>query len=112
MRISFSPQRREGTLEVSKTGELLTVNGHLFDLSGVPEGASLPPDAITGDWFAGPVERVDGELRLTLLLPHGPNPSQAVAFPLPVTVTSDGPVDVPFDPPSPEPEPETPEGEV
>ncbi|WP_295808871.1 hypothetical protein [uncultured Nitratireductor sp.] len=106
MRISFSPQRRDTTLELSRAGDVLTINGDPFDFSGVPEGASLPQEAIAGNWFVGPVERVAGQLRMTLVLPHGPNPSPAVAFPEALNVTSDGAIDVPFDPPPPEPEPE------
>lgn len=98
MRISFSPQRRDDTLTVSKTGENLLINGDPIDLSVIPDGATLPAGAIDNEWIAGPVERIGGVLHVTLLLPHGPNPSQAVAFPEPITVTSDGPVAVPHDP--------------
>lgn len=31
----------------------------------------------------------------TLTLPHGPNPSKAVAFPEPITVVADGKVELP-----------------
>ena len=95
MIISFSPQRREGTLSVSKSGDILTVNGMLIDLSGIPNGATLPARAIDSEWIAGPIERVDGVLHVTLTLPHGTKPSQAVAFPEPVVATGDGPITVP-----------------
>lgn len=97
MRISFSPQRRDDDLIVAKHGDTLTVNGDQIDLSVIPDGATLPAAAIDCEWIAGPVERIDGVLHVTLILPHGPNPSQAVAFPAPITVTGDGPVDVPRD---------------
>lgn len=103
MRISFSPQRRDDTLTVSKAGDVLTINGEPFDLSCVPDGATLPVEAIDSDWIVGPVERIDGVLHITLLLPHGPDPSQAVASPEPMTVTEDGPIDVMF---VPDPEPQ------
>lgn len=107
MRISFSPKRRDDTLTVSKTGDVLTVNGTVLDFSGLPDGATLPMEAIDCEWVFGPVQRIDGEIHITLRLPHGPNPSQAVAFPQPITVTTDGPIAVPHDPvPEPEPEPE------
>ena len=95
MRISFSPQFRDDTLAVSRQGDILTVNDMSFDLSAIPEGATLPAEAIGSEWFAGTIERIDGVLHMTLLLPHGPNPSQEVAFPEPITVLSDGPVPVP-----------------
>ena len=47
--------------------------------------------------LVGRVEKVDGEVCLTLILPHGQNPSRAVAFPEPITVTEDGPIEVPHD---------------
>lgn len=97
MQISFSPQRRNEPLQLSKTGDVLTVNGVSFDFSIVPEGATLPVDAIDSGWFAAPVERVEGELHVSLILPHGPNPSQAVAFPQPIIVNEDGPIAVPSD---------------
>lgn len=97
MHISFSPQRRGDVLIVSKVGDVLTINGDTIDLSAIPEGATLPAGAIDSEWIAGPVERIDGVLHLTLLLPHGPDPSSAVAFPEPILVVSDGPVAVPID---------------
>lgn len=98
MIISFSPCRCDDTLTVSRAGDVLTINGDPVDLSPVPEGATLPAGAIDNEWIVGPVERIDGVLHLTLLLPHGPDPSPAVAFPEPITVTGDGPVAVPQDP--------------
>ena len=95
MQIKFNPQRRDDTLTVAKQGDALIVNGIEYDFSVVPEGATLPADAIDSDLFSGPVERINGELVLTLTLPHGPNPSQAVAFPEPITVVEDGKVELP-----------------
>ena len=110
MHITLSPVRMDETLTASLAGDVLTLNGVEFDLSPLPEGATLPAEAIASDWIVGPVSRIDGELHLTLRLPHGQNPSQAVAFPEPVTVTVDGPIDLPFDPPAePEPLPDMPE---
>lgn len=99
MHITFSPQWRDASLSLSKFGDVLMVNGEEFDLSVVPDGATLPQDAISSDWFAGPVERIGGELHISVVLPHGPNPSQAVAFPQPITVNADGPIEVPSDEP-------------
>lgn len=95
MQIKFNPQRRDDSLTVVKQGDTLIVNGIEYDFSTVPEGATLPADAIDSDLFSGPVERVNGEIVLTLTLPHGPNPSKAVAFPEPITVVEDGNVELP-----------------
>lgn len=98
MQIKLSPVRLDEKLEVTVVGDVITLNGQDFDFSQLPEGATLPAEAIGSEWFVGPVERIAGELHLTLLLPHGPNPSQAVAFPEPLTVTKDGVIELPSDP--------------
>lgn len=95
MQIKFNPQRRDDTLEVEKYGDVLFVNDTKYDFTSIPEGATLPADAIDSDLFSGDVERINGELVLTLTLPHGPNPSKAVAFPEPITVVADGKVELP-----------------
>jgi len=98
MRINLSPQNFAGTLTATRAGDVLTLNGQAFDFGPLPDGATLPAEAIVSDWIIGPVSRIDGVLHLTLRLPHGPNPSQAVAFPAPLTVLEDGPIPLPFDP--------------
>lgn len=103
MHIKLSPVRTDKTLTATLSGDMLTLNGQAFDFGPLPDRATLPAEAIDSEWIVGPVERIDGELHLTLRLPHGPNPSQAVAFPEPIHVTEAGPIALPFDP---EPEPE------
>ncbi len=98
MHISFSPQRRDDALTASKAGDVLTVNGVALDFGGLLDGATLPAGAIDCGWIVGPVERINGDVHITLLLPHGPAPSRAVAWPEPITVTVDGPIAVPVDP--------------
>jgi len=96
MIIKFSPQRRDDTLSLSKAGEVLTVNGKDFDFSRLGNGETLPGSAVDSDFICGDVERSDdGELIIPVILPHGANPSHAVAFPDPVNVTDDGPVTLP-----------------
>ena len=95
MHISFSPMRRDDTLEVSKTGDVLTINGATYDFSPLPDGGMLPREAVDCEWLASDVERIDGEIHLTLILPHGPNPPPEAAFPDPITVSTDGPITLP-----------------
>lgn len=94
MKLEFSPVRSEAVLTASVSGDVLTVNGEAFDFSALPEGATLPRDAVLGDWLASDVERRAGEVCLTLFLPHGSNPPPETAFPAAVVV-SGGPVPVP-----------------
>ncbi|MBV4552261.1 hypothetical protein HU742_014035 [Pseudomonas sp. SWRI102] len=96
MRIILSPQRRDDTFEVTKAGDVLTVNGEGFDFSPVGEGDTLPREAINSIWFAGPVDRTQGELILTLLFPIPRNYSQAQAFPAPLENVPEGPVVFPL----------------
>jgi hypothetical protein len=98
MKIIFSPQRRDGTLELEKSqGNRLRINGELFNFNPLSPGDVIPAGTVPSDWIIGPVEHVGGHVTLTLILPHGPNPSQAVAFPAPVIVTEDGDISVPHD---------------
>lgn len=95
MRIDLVPMRSDARLLLARTGDVLTINGEEFDFTPLPEGATLPAEAIDSDWFAGPVERIGGRLRLTLILPHGPRAPEATRFPAPLEVERDGPVPVP-----------------
>lgn len=101
MQITLSPVRMDETLAASMVGDVLLLNGQAFDFTQLPEGATLPAEAISSHWIVGPVKRIDGEIHLTLILPHGPNPSPAVAFPEPIRVTKAGAVKLPFDAPQP-----------
>lgn len=95
MNINLTPQRRDDTLTVVKQGDILFLNGTMFDFSLLMDGATLPASAIDSPWFAGPVERIGGELHISLIVPHGAAPSEAVAFPQPLENVPDGPVGLP-----------------
>lgn len=95
MQITLIPQRRATPLTLSRSGDALTFNGEVFDFAPLPEGATLPPEAIGSDWFAGPVEREGGELRLALVVPHGAEAPRETLFPAPLVLTGDGPVALP-----------------
>lgn len=99
MRISFTPQRRDDTLTVTREGDVLTINGEVYDFSALPNGGLLPVEAISSDWIVSDVVRTDAGLALTLLLPHGPAPSAAVAFPQVLVNPGNGVLAIPFDPP-------------
>lgn len=97
MIISFLPQRRDGELSASIVGDILTINGESFDFTDLPEGGTLPAGHVPSEWISGPVERIAGSVRLSLINPHGPNPSGAVAFPTPLIDPHNGPLDIPVD---------------
>jgi hypothetical protein len=94
MQISFSPMRRGDTLMLSKSGDVLTINDEAFDFSGLPDGATLPREAVTCEWLASDVERIDGVIHLTLILPHGAQAPAETLFPA-LTIATDGDIAVP-----------------
>ena len=96
MILKLSPQRRDDTLTISKSGDAITVNGVTYDFSPLPDGATLPREAIDCEWICGNVERVNGELVIPILLPHGPDASEAARFPEPLSVANDGQVVLPI----------------
>ena len=95
MNITLTPQRRDDTLTVIKSGETLTINGTAFDFSVIPDGATLPAGAVSCPYLTGNVKRINGVLHLTLLLPTGPNASHAANFPAPIINPADGALELP-----------------
>lgn len=95
MQVSFIPQRRADSLSLSVSGDTLIINDEPFDLSGIPEGATLPRAAVACSWLASDIERINGVLQLTLILPHGADAPPQTLFPQPITITADGPVLLP-----------------
>lgn len=81
MYIKLSPVRRDERLIARVDGDTLTVNGVVIDFSDLPEGALLPVGAIKNEWVAGEVTRLNGEIRLTLVLPHGAVAPMNTLFP-------------------------------
>lgn len=99
MRINLSPRNWDAPLRVLKYGDVLTINGTKYGFTSIPEGGSLPASATDCAFLEGDISRVNGELHLTLILPHGSNPSREVAFPVPLLEVRDGEVPLPFDEP-------------
>jgi hypothetical protein len=96
MHITLSPMRRNDQLTLSKFGDVLTINGEAFDLSAIPDGATLPRAAVACDWLASDIERIGGVLHLTLILPHGTDAPLETTFPEPLYIGDDGPVLLPL----------------
>lgn len=97
MQISFSPQRRDDALTLERTApDHIRINGELFNFGPLADGDEIPASAVPCEWINGPVQRINGEIHLTLILPHDASPSEEVAFPEPITVTENGPIAVPF----------------
>lgn len=100
MKISFSPQgnRTDILASLERQGDTLIINGESYDLSVIPDGATLPDagQATGCDLIVGSIERIDGVLHITLLLPYSTMPQpQSVLFPEPIHATQDGPITLP-----------------
>lgn len=96
MQIKLSPQRSDIRLTLEKQNQTLIINGERFDFKELPDGATLPNDAIQSDFIISDVERIDGVLHLAILLPHGANAPHETRFPEPIEVTEDGVITLPL----------------
>lgn len=106
MHITLSPVRHDFRMMAEVHGDRIVIDNIepepiTLDFTDLPEGAMLPEGATGCQWIVGPVRRIDGEIHLTLLLPHGPIPLNAppevlaVTHPEPILVTADGPIKLP-----------------
>ena len=95
MILTFSPVRMDESLSLHRKGDVLTVNGEIFDLGPLPEGGVLPAEATGCPWITGEVTRAGGALRVMLILPHGADAPPDTLFPVPLTLAADGPVALP-----------------
>ena len=92
MKIKLSPTRMDEQLAASVSGDSITVNGTRINFGPLLNGETLPNEAINNKWIAGDAHRIDGEIHLTLALPHGATAPQETRFPaaydVPMTVSS------------------------
>jgi hypothetical protein len=93
--LTLSPVRMDDTLTASVAGDVLTLNGEPLDFGPLPNGATLPREAVDNPWIAGDLSRdMAGVLTVPLILPHGGNAPEETRFPAPVDA-GDGPVPLP-----------------
>lgn len=95
MILRFSPVRADEQLNVSRQGDMLTVNSVALDFARLSEGATLPVEAIGSSNFVAPVERVDGTLVISLRLPHGVDAPESARFPADIVNPEDGQISLP-----------------
>ncbi|MNP18894.1 Caudovirales tail fiber assembly protein [compost metagenome] len=73
----------------------MNINGLTIDLASLADDSSLPVSAINSPWLAAPIQRVDGQLVLTLYLPNSPESTEAERFPRDLVDVPDGRVALP-----------------
>ncbi|MCV0348445.1 MAG: hypothetical protein K5863_00080 [Nitratireductor sp.] len=92
MHIVLSPQWRTEPLQVTKQGDVLTINGEAFDFSSLPEGAEIAdvPSEFVVCAAEHPVERVGGKIFIALIRPYGAKSPAADARSLVLEDAADG----------------------
>ncbi|MDI3274888.1 hypothetical protein [Pseudomonas sp. AL03] len=105
MNIRIYGQRFEDGIALSaeKRGEALILNGVEYDFSPLLEGATLPVQAISSEWFIGDATREGGVLTLHVRYPIPANFSPEQATPRDLVDLPDGPVAFPQALPDPDP---------
>lgn len=94
MKITFSPQRSDESLELSVEGDVLSVNGAPLDFGPLAEGFELPASAVGNSFVVGMVRRVNGEIEVMVRLPHDRKPGFDVSQ-YPVVHQFTGEIEVP-----------------
>jgi hypothetical protein len=97
MIINLVSTRSDASLEIFKRGDSLTINGVALDFGPLPDGATLPAEAVDCEWINDAVERVNGNLIVTITMPVGPCGGQASWYPASITNPPDGRVSLPTD---------------
>lgn len=95
MIINLSPQRSDKRLNLEREQDTLIINSERFDFKELPDGATLPNEAIQSEVIVSDVERIEGVLHITVLMPHGANAPHETRFPEPIEVTEDGVITLP-----------------
>ncbi len=95
MIIKLSPAGYDVELKVTKAGDTLIINGVALDFTQLEDGSTLPADAVGSEWVTRTVERIYGELIVTLTLPHVADAPESVRYPADIFNPADGPVHLP-----------------
>lgn len=95
MIFKLSPVRSNAHLSVVQEGDVLTLNGQVMDLSPLAEGATLPKEAVSSPFVIAPIERVHGNLVVTLMLPHAADAPESARFPADIYRHENGAVILP-----------------
>lgn len=83
IKLNFSPVRADEKTSASLSGTTLTVNDEAFDLSDIPDGATVNHPIIQN------ATRNGDDYELTLMITHGPNAPHETRFHEPVEVTTE-----------------------
>jgi hypothetical protein len=93
--LDFEPVRMDEKLAIDVRGDVLKLNGKTLDFGPLPEGGTLPWAAIGCPWIGSDARREGGQVRVTVILPCGPDAPHERRFMATRHVSDDGPVKLP-----------------
>ena len=82
-------------LDVSVSGDTITINGEVIDLSGLADGDKLFGSAVDHPLVVGIIERNGTEITIPILFPIAYGASLDARFPDDIVMVTDGPVILP-----------------
>ena len=82
-------------LDVSVSGDTITINGDVIDLSGLADGDKLFGSAVDHPLVVGIIERNGPEITIPILFPITYGASLNARFPADIVMVADGPVILP-----------------
>ncbi|MGK4476339.1 hypothetical protein [Aeromonas molluscorum] len=82
MKLKFIPIRKDDHLRAFVNGDVLILNGVSLDFSPLTDGGTLPAFAVNSEWIASGITRINGEVHLSIFIPHGANAPQETRYPL------------------------------
>lgn len=89
-KIKFSPQHSSAKLTIAKSNNVLTINGISYDFTPLNDGDEIPPEAIDSDVIVGGIEKVDGIVNLTIIMPYSDAAApDHIRFPEPLMLIKD-----------------------
>ena len=100
IKLTFVPRRADSATALEISGSILTVGGEDYDLSDVPDGATVERRAPAGA-LENPdlcrVSRNGDEYECLMRLNFGPNAPRETRFPAPIILENhNGPVELPL----------------
>ena len=93
MKINLIPQINSNILKLSKKGDVLSINGEKYDFSSLKDGEYINAADIPNDFIFNRVERVGGEIVLSVIFPYTFSSKNVELEP--IIVTKDGNIELP-----------------
>lgn len=95
VKITFSPVEGLPPTDITVEGDMLTIDGRLHDFTDLAEGDVLTMESVNDPMVVSDVMRVNGEIVVTVILPHGPDAEPTTRYPVAMDVVTAGEVSLP-----------------